>query len=141
MSEVSCENCHAACCKGTPLLIMQLSPDELGFMRRPGNVFQTIAEPVNYDREEVIYPAGAEVNQEKGTLRWLAEPGREYEPLLASFGRYALFGACKYLEIDENGWEQCSVYERRPEVCRNFEMAGEKCLLLRMRHGIDNTTP
>ena len=138
MSEISCENCQAACCKGNPLLIMQLTAEEREFMGRPGNILQRVADPVPYDRDDVIYPAGMQINQERGTLSWLAEAGREYEPLPANYGRYALVGACKYLETDENGWENCGVYEERPEVCRNFEVASPKCQLLRIIQGVDD---
>jgi Fe-S-cluster containining protein len=106
-------------------------------MQKPGNKFLTIAEPAGRDRAEVIYPSGIQVNQERGTFNWLAERGNEYEPLPAGYGRYALLGACKYLEIDEAGWEYCGVYEDRPEVCRNFETASSKCQVLRIMHAVD----
>jgi Fe-S-cluster containining protein len=137
MSEVSCENCQAACCKGRPALTMQLSSEEAEFMRRPGNLLQTIAEPANYDRSDVIYPISMQVYPEKNTFQWIVETGREYEPLSAGYGRYALLGACKYLVADENGRERCGVYEDRPEVCRKFEMRGRACRLMRVAAGID----
>ncbi|HET7827558.1 MAG TPA: YkgJ family cysteine cluster protein [Candidatus Saccharimonadales bacterium] len=136
--EVSCQNCRAACCKGRPALIMQLSPAELEFMRASGNILQPIEEPVDYDREDARYPIGiASVDNERRTIRWLFEAGRETEPLPSGMGRYALLGTCKYLETDEAGWERCSVYEDRPQVCRDFEEGSDKCLLLRKLEGLD----
>jgi Fe-S-cluster containining protein len=114
MSEISCQNCRAACCKGVPLLTMQLTAIEVKFMRAGGNKFQTVAEPLDHDRDKVIYPVGMQIYQERGTFQWIVEKGREYEPLPAGFGRYALVGACKYLATTEDGWEYCSVYEQRP---------------------------
>ncbi len=131
MSEVSCQNCPAACCKGLPLLTMALSDEEFGFMKAPGNIFLTIAEAVDYDRTEVLYPTGIAVYPDRGTFRWIAEEGRPYEPLAAGLGRHALCGACKYLTTDETGWEHCGAYDERPEVCRAFEVGSEKCLQLR----------
>jgi Fe-S-cluster containining protein len=137
MAEVSCQNCVAACCKGNPLLTMQLSTEEVAFMRAGGNVFQTVAEPADHDRDDVIYPVGMQVYPDRGTFQWQVERGREHEPLPAGFGRYALVGACKYLETDANGWERCSVYDQRPAVCRNFQLASPKCLTFRIREGVD----
>lgn len=134
MSEISCRNCNAACCKGTPFLVMQLSDSELAFMQDSGNVLQIIAEPKDYDRNDVRYPIGAQIHSSRGTLNWLYEKGRECEPLPAGFGRYALIGACKNLTTDEHGWEHCGVYDDRPEVCRNFGVATEKCVQVRLLH-------
>lgn len=136
MGEISCQNCEAACCKGNPLLVMELSPPELAFMEEGGNEFQTIATPTQYDRKKVIYPTGMQINTAKGTFNWLAERGKEHQPLRAGFGRYALIGACKYLETDEDGWEKCGAYERRPEVCRNLVEAGLQCVSVRIRSGV-----
>ncbi len=137
MTEVSCHNCRGACCKGNPLLVMQLSTAELELMKSNGNNFMTVAEPVDYDREKVIYPAGIQINAKRRTFNWLAERDREYEPLPAGLGRYALVGECKNLATDENGWEYCSIYNERPSVCRDFEEGGQKCRLLRMLSGVD----
>jgi Fe-S-cluster containining protein len=60
---------------------------------------------------------------------------------LAKYGRYALLGACGYLQTDETGWQYCGAYEQRPEVCQEFEMGGEKCLNLRTTHGVPVPNP
>ena len=41
-------------------------------------------------------------------------------------------GPCVWL----NGAKQCSHYEHRPEVCRQFELGAEDCLEMRARHGL-----
>jgi Fe-S-cluster containining protein len=46
-------------------------------------------------------------------------------------------GTCKYLETTEDGWEQCSVYDQWPNVCKDFPMGGQKCHLMRVAAGID----
>lgn len=133
----NCQNCQAACCRGYPLLIMSLADEELVFMNRGGNRFQTIEKPAGHDRENVRYPAGAYIYPEKGTIQYIYEAGRSTEPLPANYGRYALLGDCQYLATDQNGWEYCSVYEERPQVCRDFEMGSPKCLSLRLLAGVD----
>lgn len=131
MSEIACTNCVAACCKGDPLLVMQLTKEELSFMARSGNQFQKIESPKPYDRDDVRYPIGARINPGRRTLNFMYKASSEYEPLPANYGRYALIGACKYLATDDNGWEYCSVYDERPGACQDFEMGGEKCQLIR----------
>lgn len=117
---------------------MQLTAEELAFMKAGGNRFMTVADPVDHDRQEVLYPAGIQVYPDRNTFSWLAEQGREYEPLAAGFGRYAIVGACKYLATGEGGWEYCSVYEQRPGVCQDFEVGSRKCMELREVHGVSN---
>jgi Fe-S-cluster containining protein len=122
-------------------LILSLSLDEASFMLRGGNKLITVAQPKNIDREEVIYPIGYETGEDSPNKRtWLLEPGREYEPLKAGFGRYILQGDCSYLQVSEEGWEYCGVYEARPEVCRTFEMGAEKCQLLRALRLVEKTS-
>ncbi len=116
---------------------MSLTAEERDFMRASGNAIQRVADPVDYDREEVIYPVSFKVHKRRNTLSWIVEKGREYEPLAANYGRYMLLGACKYLVTDENGWERCGVYDERPQVCRDFEMGSPKCLTLRQLAGLD----
>ncbi len=134
--KLSCHNCEAACCKGNPLLLMNLSPDELGFMKEGGNKFIPVTEPAEHDRDKVIYPAGIQINPGGKSFNWVARVGNEYEPLPAGLGRYALLGDCKYLVTDENGWESCSVYDDRPQVCQDFEMGSPKCLQMREIQGV-----
>ena len=139
--EVSCQNCRAACCKGVPFLTMQLSPEELAFMKAGGNILQTIETPVDYDREDVLYPISANIDPARETIQWLCKKGHETEPLPAGMGRYAMVGACKYLEMDEDGVEICSVYSERPQVCHNFEMGSTACLQTREIQGIPLPMP
>lgn len=136
MTEVACNNCEGACCKGAPLLIMELSADELQFMEAGGNTLLTIAKPTDSDRANVIYPLSMQTNRERGTFNWLVDPDNMYQPLLANFGRYALVGTCRYLAPSLLGFDYCSVYDDRPGVCRNFQVGSDKCLLLRDIHGI-----
>jgi Fe-S-cluster containining protein len=119
---------------------MTLTEEERLQMEGVGTVLHTIAEPVDYDRDDVVYPAGWAIDPKKRTMRMVVEPGRETEPLAAGLGRYSMFGACGNL-VTVLGQEQCRIYENRPQVCRDFEMGGEKCDLFRMldaakRHGL-----
>jgi Fe-S-cluster containining protein len=41
-------------------------------------------------------------------------------------------GPCLWLTADK----QCGHYQRRPEVCRQFELGGEDCLLTRVQFGV-----
>ena len=137
VSEISCQNCVAACCKGDPFITMQLSADEAEFMRECGNALQTIVEPADYDQPDARYPIGGRVYLDRGTIQYIYNKERPTEPLPAGFGRFALIGACKYLRTDEVGHEYCSVYDQRPEVCRNFPVGSEKCQSFRRKYGID----
>lgn len=135
MSEASCQNCNAACCKGVPLLTMELTAGELAFMQEGGNQFMTVAGPTDHDREKVIYPAGVQINQNRGTFNWLVEKGKKYKLLAAGYGRYALLGDCNYIATTGDNREQCSVYEQRPKVCRDLRVDSIKCLHLRIKNG------
>jgi Fe-S-cluster containining protein len=118
---------------------MSLTLEELSFMLRGGNKLLTVEQPQTKDRENVIYPLGYEEYPDKpGVRKWLINPDNPYEPLAAGFGRYILLGNCAYLEVTEDGWERCGVYEDRPQVCRDFQMSSEKCVMLRERHGVPN---
>ncbi len=45
-----------------------------------------------------------------------------------------LFGSpCGYHCRDEHGSSTCSVYEQRPQACRDFEFKGEECVRLQNR--------
>lgn len=135
MSENLCMSCTGACCKGP--ITMSLDADEYEMMIEAGTELKTIAEPVDHDREEVIYPAGWAVDPKKRTMRMMVEEGNKYEPLAAGLGRYTMFGTCGNLK-EILGVEQCSIYDTRPQVCRDFEMGGPKCLLIRQLHGLPN---
>lgn len=133
MSEISCHNCTAACCKGPE--IMELTAEELDFMEEGGNTLFTIAKPADHDRNDIPYPYGLDLSQDAPELLFAKD--HPYEPLNAGLGRYMLLETCAYLETSPEGWERCSVYAERPAVCRNFEMAGHKCRLMRMNAGVD----
>ena len=106
-------------------------------METGGSLLQTVAEPVSYDRNDVIYPIAVNIDAQRKTVRWIAEKDRPYEPLPAGVGRYMLFGTCAFLQTDGAGWEYCGAYENRPGVCRDFEEAGPTCQILRLRQGVD----
>jgi Fe-S-cluster containining protein len=135
MPAKTCTSCVAACCKGP--ILMQLSNPEYKAMSGAGNTFVTIAKPADHDREQVPYPYAMQINEQRGTQQFLFEKGRETEPLAAGLGRYMLIGACKNLVIPPFGIELCGVYETRPEVCRDFEVGGQTCELLRIVHQVD----
>lgn len=115
---------------------MSLTEEEYRQMVAAGSELKTIAEPVDYDRDDVVYPAGWAIDPQKGTMRMMVEKGRETEPLAAGLGRYTLWGSCGNL-TEILGVEQCGIYDNRPQVCRDFEMGGPKCLLLRQLKGVD----
>jgi Fe-S-cluster containining protein len=115
---------------------MSLTDEEREMMEAAGTQLKTIAEPVDYDRDDVVYPSGWAIDREKGTMRMMTEKGRETEPLAAGLGRYTMFGTCGNL-TNILGVEQCGVYDNRPQVCRDFEMGGDKCDLFRMRAGLE----
>lgn len=115
---------------------MSLTEEEYQMMVEAGTELKTIAEPVDYDRDDVLYPAGWRIDLEKRTMQMEVERGREYEPLAAGLGRYTMWGTCGNL-TEILGVEQCGIYEERPQVCRDFEMGGPKCLLIRQMKGVD----
>jgi len=110
---------------------MELDVFEKTRLEAAGSILQTVASPEAYDREEVVYPVSMQINQDRGTISWLAEKGREYEPLRANYGRYMLMGACGNLRTSPEDWQFCAIYESRPKVCRDFEEGGATCLLMR----------
>jgi len=115
---------------------MSLSAEEHEQMVGVGTEFISLAEPVDYNREKVPYPAGFEFAPEKPDhVRILVEKGREYAPLEAGLGRYIMLGACGNLETID-GWERCGIYADRPQVCQQFEAGADTCLLLRERAGL-----
>ena len=134
MAENLCMSCTAACCKGP--ITLALTEEEHGQMIEAGTLLHTIAEPVDYDRDEILYPAGWRIDLEKKTMQMEVERGKEYEPLAAGLGRYTMFGACGNL-VEVDGVEQCGIYENRPQVCQDFEAGADKCNLLRMLAGIE----
>jgi len=110
---------------------MSLSEEERQQMEGAGTVLHAIAEPTDYDRDDVPYPIGWRIDLRKGTMQMELEPGRETEPLKAGLGRYTMFGTCGNL-VNILGREQCGIYDTRPQVCRDFEAGEDKCDLLRL---------
>jgi Fe-S-cluster containining protein len=140
MSEISCQNCTAACCKGP--LVMELTLEEAAFMLRGGSKLTTVAQPADHDREKVIHPVGElSSNADSNLHRWVLEPGMEYFPLPAGLGRYILRGACGYLHTSEEGWQYCGAYDSRPKACRDFTVGSDGCRVLRIRQGVDEMPP
>lgn len=142
MGEVNCQSCSAACCKGPET--MELTLEEASFMLRGGNTLITIAQPDDHDRENILYPQGWQMAPDDPTNPRLAQPlvlkGSEFEPLAAGLGRYTLWGTCKYLETDTDGWERCGAYDQRPNVCKDFPVGSQKCRLMRVMAGVDEPT-
>lgn len=136
MSEISCANCKpvSACCQGGTI---ELTLDEASFMLRAGNILRTIAQPENYDREDVFCPSASVVDDENPThLRLIGVS----HPLAAGLGRYWMLKPCVNLELTDDGGQQCSVYDKRPGTCRRFEMGGSQCVVLRQTLGVDPMT-
>lgn len=138
MSEISCNNCQAACCQGNTLI--KLSRTELKFMEKGGNTFITVAKPKKRDRENVAYPQGYEIDED-GKQQLIYRKGHETYPLQRDYGRYLMLGECAYLAVDDSGWQHCSVYEDRPAACSEFEVGSYACRLLRVINGVDDESP
>lgn len=134
MKEVLCTNCQAACCQGGTI---ELTRKELSFMKRGGNEFKTIAEPEYRDRDAVFCPVGViRVRDNPPTIRRVGT----MQPLAKGLGRYIMEGPCKYLEDTKEGWQSCSVYDKRPGTCQRFEMDSQECRNLRELHGVDEAS-
>lgn len=52
-------------------------------------------------------------------------------------GRYIGAGPCIALKTNPDKTCVCSIYARRPFVCRDFAVGGARCLELRQERGID----
>jgi Fe-S-cluster containining protein len=115
---------------------MEMNAKDAKFMRDGGNLLAVIAEPEDFDRDDIIKPIG--MNFEKGTV--VVADGQENESLKAGLGRYMLLGDCVYLQTTPDGLQQCGVYEDRPSMCREFEMGGDKCKTIRVNAGVDEPT-
>jgi Fe-S-cluster containining protein len=129
MPENLCMSCTGACCKGP--LIMSLSKEDQAQMAAAGTEFITVAEPADHDRDDVPYPIGHEFDSEKGEITEVKYlEGNETEPLVAGMGRYVMLGTCGNL-TNILGREQCGIYDRRPQTCREFQAGGPACLMMR----------
>lgn len=122
-------------------MVISLTLLELSFMLKGGNKLLTVAQPVDYDRDKVIYPISWEQNPTTGQVKFFAEKGREFEPLAAGLGRYILQNDCVYLAEEESGWRYCSVYDERPAVCRDFVVGDQPCRTMRVLRGVDIPGP
>lgn len=114
-TEISCSDCQATCCgKGQT---MTLSDPEVAFLKFSGTLLNQkgIAKPY------------------RNWYRWV---DTQFEPeirmIVQAFGNYNLSNRCGYV-IEEGGLFRCGVHEdnRRPEICRDFEVGGEGCLYIR----------
>lgn len=45
--------------------------------------------------------------------------------------------ACAFLKIEANEPRACQIYERRPQMCRDFDAGSDKCHALRRAYGIE----
>ncbi len=110
---------------------MQLSLLEKASLESAGTVFQSIAEPASFDRDDVIYPQAMEIDADRRTIKWLVDAENPYEPLSAGFGRYMLIGTCGWLRTTPDGKRYCGTYPRRPQACQDFEEGGDNCQIMR----------
>lgn len=115
---------------------MQLSPAEHAQMVSSGSEFLTIATPVDYDRNDVIYPSSFLVDSRTDEPRIDPDENHSTAPLPARMGRYMLRGTCGNL-VSFLGRETCNIYTSRPEICRDFVVAGPTCLFLRQMRDVD----
>jgi Fe-S-cluster containining protein len=103
---------------------MELRLDELSHMLRGGNKLTTIVQPVKETRpvrvEEVV---GTTVVQ--GVQ--CAVVRSEEMTLTEGHGWYRLENDCTYLEGKGVG-AQCTAYDQRPGICKEFTEGGQGCL-------------
>ena len=135
VKEIDCHRCIAACCKG-PMTI-ELTAPEHEQMLEAGTQLITIAEPVPYERSDVPHPAGVplDLTAPEEVVETVNNQGERW-PLAANKGRYIMVGSCGNLS-KLLGWEYCAIYEDRPAVCRDLEMGGIACQIMRLEKGID----
>jgi len=115
--EILCETCTAACCKA-PMSVMLTRREHKQHGAQMG--LEEIEKPRSYNRK--IPGAGAH---------------GEAMALPAEMGWYKFQGPCGNLD-DEN---RCSIYTRRPNCCRLFEMGSPACRKARRDAGLDVDLP
>jgi uncharacterized protein (TIGR03083 family) len=125
--EISCENCVAACC--TAPVQMVLSRDEYREHRHVMDL-EVKLKPRDYPQVWKGRKLIATVTGEQRVNEWESVVERNH-------GVFLLRSGCAYL--DEH--HRCTIYERRPQVCRNFEVGSAQCLNLRLRAGLDSDRP
>lgn len=133
MSEVNCSECSAACCKGSTTI--ELSASEYEQMSQAGTDFLVVAEPVDFDRDNIVYPSGNFEINEKSQVAINLEEVTRVEPLAADLGWYVMLGECANLRRFM-GREIRGIYPTRPDACRAFQVGEFTCLLLRNQAGI-----
>ena len=84
---------------------MELTAPEHAFMRNSGSILIPAAEPVDYDRTDVIYPMGIQISEDGLRAQLLVNQDHQFEPLAAGLGRYVLHGTCGYLRTNIDGWD------------------------------------
>lgn len=133
MGDINCRNCEAACCKA--LQTMNLTPEEAAFLREAGtNLY--MAGP--FDDDPGKEPPPIKMDVLKSVVYVDAEDAEHMRA--AGLARYILLSdKCAYLQTDPGGWQYCGAYdnEGRPQACRNFQIAGPACSVVRFVHGID----
>jgi hypothetical protein len=134
MSELSCQDCKAACCKGPEF--MELTESEATFLEAGGSQLLTVIAPVDFVRD-ALDPQAVKVDQQTGEVTPVFRQGEQHRDLASGVGRYMLVGDCGYLRTDDQGWEYCGVHAERPQACRDLELDGDNCHHMRSLHGID----
>jgi len=139
--KLSCENCKAACCKGTPMMVIELAADEAAQMREAGTDLMTVVEPKDHGQPTAIYPVGARLDDDGTQGEWELDPDNPFEPLKAGMGRYMMIGACGNLVVNKKGHESCGIYETRPAICAQFPVGSERCVSMRLLQGVPTEVP
>ena len=131
-SSVSCDACVAACCRAGSSIM--LSDTERQRHRRRMNL-QTLVKLRPY--RQTVEVTNNQVDDGSAQIR--AVPGTLSVP--AHRGFYVFLSDCQYLQRpadDENGENKtCSIYESRPEACKNYEVGSSACLAARAKFGLD----
>jgi Fe-S-cluster containining protein len=122
---------------------MVLSVEEVAHMREGGSDIQEVlGEFIVREKEtrRVVYDVRAEVLQlllnqykdEPGMREHVLEIGTTLSMLDDNEEYHQLNGRCGYLGEDN----LCTAYDKRPDVCRRFEVGTKACTRMRDRAGI-----
>jgi len=123
IAQVSCGNCVSACCRGKTE--MELTRREVRFMKEGGNKLTKLHDPVDSTgKVRVQVDTGRRIMQNGVLCKVVVEQSMI---LTKGHGLYRLENDCTYLETDKNS-AACTVYDKRPGICRDFKVGEQGCL-------------
>lgn len=121
--EISCSNCRAACCRAGAALILDSSEYQI---HRAAMGLRTVVKPARTAQKAVIKSEGIDENGDKYPKRAVMDipPGAGFFVMTQDCGR-----------LDSN--YSCTVYEKRPRACANYEVGSVECIMARVAVGVD----